>query len=105
MPMALIAVALLIAGAFYGVVYAGIEHGTDNADSANVEFGTVDDALERARMTLRAELGTIITTVSSASYGTLIDRSGTFGELTERMLEERFPNTYKGVTKIGRAHV
>ena len=98
MPMALIAVALLIAGAFYGVVYAGIEHGTDNADSANVEFGTVDDALERARMTLRAELGTIITTVSSASYGTLIDRSGTFGELTERMLEERFPNTYKGVT-------
>lgn len=98
MPMALIAVALLVAGTFYGVVYAGIERGTDNADSANVEFGTVDDAIDRAKMTIEAELGTIVTTVSSATYGTLLDRSGTFGELAEGMLREKFPNTFKGVT-------
>lgn len=98
MPMALIAVALLIAGTFYAVIYAGIEHGTENADSANVEFETVDDAIDRAEITIESELGRIITTISGAAYGTLLDRSETFGTLAERMLDERFPNTYRGVT-------
>ena len=98
MPMALIAVALLIAGAFYAVICAGIERGTDNADSANVEFGTVDDAIERAEITIESELGRIITTISGASYGTLMDRSSVFGTLSEEMLGQRFPNTCRGVT-------
>lgn len=96
--MALIAVALLIAGAFYAVICAGIERGTDNADSANVEFGTVDDAIERAEITIESELGRIITTISGASYGTLMDRSSVFGTLSEEMLGQRFPNTCRGVT-------
>ena len=97
MPMALIAVALLVAGAFYGIIYAGIERGTENADSANAEFGTIDDAIERATVTIESELGRIITDVSSDDCGTLVDRSKRFSELSDVMFEERFPNTCKGV--------
>lgn len=97
MPMALIAVALLVAGAFYGIVYANIERGTENADSANAEFGTVDDAIERARTTIEAELGRIITDISADDCGTLVDRSKRFSELSDGMFEQRFPNTCKGV--------
>ena len=102
--MALIAVALLVTGTFYCVIYADIERGTENADSANVEFDTVDDALERAKLTIRSELGSIVTKVSSVSSGTLVDRSGIFGEMMERMFEERFPNTFKGVTTEVEGH-
>lgn len=98
MPMALIAVALLIAGAFYGMVYAGIERSGDNADSANVEFATVDDAVQRAELTIESELGRIVNTISAVKQGTLIERSESFGTLSEQMLGDRFPNTYKGVT-------
>lgn len=97
MPMALIAVALLVAGAFYGIIYANIERGTENADSANAEFGTVDDAIERARTTIETELGRIITDISSDDCGTLVDRSKRFNELSDDMFEQRFPNTCKGV--------
>ena len=97
MPMALIAVALLVAGAFYGIIYADIERGTDNSDSANVEFCTVDDAVERAVLTIESELGRIITNISGNGAGTLIDRAELFGKAADDMISEKFPNTFKGV--------
>ncbi len=98
MPMALIAVTLLLAGAFYGVICANVERNSENADSENAEFVTVDDAVQRARITIQSELGRIITEISSAMQGTLTERSAAFGELSDRMFEERFPNTLRGVT-------
>lgn len=97
MPLALIAVALLVAGAFYGAVCASIERGTGNAESTIAEFSSVEDEVERARITIESGLGDIITGLSNAGSGTIRDRSEAFGSLADRMFDEKFPSTCRGV--------
>jgi len=96
--MALIAVALLMAGSFYCVIYAEIEKSSDNIESISSEFAAVEDENERVKLIIESGLGQIITDIStSPTSGNLIERSKSFEGRAEKLLESNFPTTCKGV--------
>lgn len=96
--MALIAVALLMAGSFYCVIYAEIEKSSDNIESISSEFAAVEDENERTKLIIESGLGQIITDIStSPTSGNLIERSKSFEDRAEKLLKSNFPTTCKGV--------
>lgn len=112
MPMALVAVALLISGSFFCIVTKNIEDSTDNSLSLYDEMEALDDEIERTRMHIETELGTLVSDLTMSSnddlahdHGTsteaskdLLDISDAFDEQCSMMFDEEFPSYNRGVT-------
>jgi hypothetical protein len=66
MPMAMIAVALLISGSFFCIVTKNIEESTRNSESFYDEIDALDEEMDRTIMQIEADLGNIVTNLSDS---------------------------------------
>ena len=98
MPLALVAVVLLLGCSFFGVICSEIGKSSDNADSMGSEIKSLDDAVEDAEFMIESALGRLLTDVSSNSEGNLADRASKFRPAAERYFDETFPHFDAGVT-------
>ena len=99
MPLALVAVVLLMTGTFFGVVYADIERAADNSGNMETELVSLDREVEEAEFGIEAGLGRIIDGLSSSDEGgSLVDRAETFDGAVESYFERSFPCFNRGVS-------
>ena len=108
MPMAMIAVALLISGSFFCIVTKNIEESTRNSESLSNEIDALDEEMDRTIMQIEADLGNIVSNLSdvpgSVSDGTtteshnLLDISRTFDKEYREMFDTKYPAFNRGVT-------
>lgn len=111
MPMAMVAVALLISTSFFCVISKEIEDSTENSESLYDEMGALNDEIDRTRMEIETNLGTIISDLSSwpddeggqedgRTYASdnLIERASKFDSMCEEMLDDKYPAFNRGVT-------
>ncbi|MBE6517382.1 MAG: lamin tail domain-containing protein [Thermoplasmata archaeon] len=108
MPLAMIAVALLISSTFFCVITKNIEDSTENTESLSNEIDALDEEIEHARLRIETNLGNLITDLSANApdgiYDTqyasdnLIERARTFDQLQKRMFDTQFPSNNRGVT-------
>ena len=97
MPMAMIAVALLVTGSFFCVINKSIESSTDNSESLEMEFASIDEVSDSAVLGIETALGNIITDISTSCTGNLFERSEIFKRRVASMFSSEYPSFERGV--------
>ena len=97
MPLALVAVVLLVTGSFFGVVYADIERATDNSEHMADELTSLDREAERAEFDIESGIGMIISDLSASDGGNLVDRAEAFNGMVRDYFRESYPRFERGV--------
>lgn len=99
MPLAVIAIVLMIIASAYGVMLANNKETEDNADNIVTELGSLDSAIESTKTSVERGLGEIIFQISTdPNGGSLDERTKTFEELSEKWISSSYPSVDKGVS-------